>query len=264
MTSAVGSRGHLNAAATPPVLRLPAPPEVADVARWVWIPEWRLPAGVTHRALVLAYPACNLVVEPDGVFVYGPSTRISHRDLSGSGWAVGLLLRPAATPLLTDDVPALVDGRATVEAPKLAAAVAEPMGAGRADRHEAATRLVVDWLRERRDRRWPRGLPADAVLANRLQEAIEADPAPHTLDELAGALAVSVRSLQRAARRHVGLTPGAMLRRRRLQDAVRRVQEGAALAAVAAELGYADQAHLTRDFREMLGFTPTEAADALS
>jgi AraC-like DNA-binding protein len=256
MTSA-GSRGQLNPAATPPVLRLPPPQEVADLVRWLWIPEWELPPGVSHRALVLAYPACNLVVEPDGVFVYGPSTRISHRDLSGSGWAVGLLLRPAATPLLTEDVRDLLDDRAEVEAADLATAVAAAMTARLPDRHETVVALTAGWLQQRRLARWPAGgLPADAGAANLLQEATEAEQAPRGPEELAATLGVSVRSVQRVARRYVGVTPAAMLRRRRLQDAVHRVQEGTPLAVVAAELGYADQSHLTRDFREVLGFTP--------
>jgi AraC-like DNA-binding protein len=67
--------------------------------------------------------------------------------------------------------------------------------------------------------------------------------------------------------RHVGLSPAAMIRRRRLQEAARRVREepGTDLASLAAELGYADHAHLTRDFRAVLGVAPrvyrSEAAD---
>ncbi len=49
-----------------------------------------------------------------------------------------------------------------------------------------------------------------------------------------------------------------MIRRRRLQEAAERVREDPAvpLAVLATELGYADQAHLTRDFRAVLDFTP--------
>jgi transcriptional regulator GlxA family with amidase domain len=58
--------------------------------------------------------------------------------------------------------------------------------------------------------------------------------------------------------RHVGLSPAAMIRRRRLQEAAQRVRENpeADLASIAAELGYADHAHLTRDFQAVLGIAP--------
>jgi AraC-like DNA-binding protein len=50
-----------------------------------------------------------------------------------------------------------------------------------------------------------------------------------------------------------------MIRRRRLQEAAERLRtdRAADLATVAAELGYADQAHLCGDFRAVLGFTPS-------
>jgi AraC-like DNA-binding protein len=50
-----------------------------------------------------------------------------------------------------------------------------------------------------------------------------------------------------------------MIRRRRLQEAAQqlRIDPRTSLAELAAQLGYADQAHLTADFRAVLGFTPS-------
>ena len=99
----------------------------------------------------------------------------------------------------------------------------------------------------------------DQRLANQLADLIDDDPTIARVDEVADALDVSVRTLQRLARTHVGLTPSAMIRRRRLQGAADRIRTDPEvdLAALAAELGYADHAHLTREFRSQLGFTPT-------
>ena len=66
--------------------------------------------------------------------------------------------------------------------------------------------------------------------------------------------------MQRLAHRTVGLSPAAMIRRRRLQEAAQRVREDpdASLVSIAVELGYADQAHLANDFRTVLGFTASD------
>jgi AraC-like DNA-binding protein len=63
--------------------------------------------------------------------------------------------------------------------------------------------------------------------------------------------------LPRLARRYVGLPPLLMIRRRRLQQAAQRLRSDpdANLAAVAAEFGYADHAHLANEFRAVLGVT---------
>src|SRR5690606_26052467 len=88
---------------------------------------------------------------------------------------------------------------------------------------------------------------------------VDGDPDVLRVEQVADRLGVSVRTVQRLARRFVGVPPAAMIRRRRLQEAAQRLREDPAteVAAVAAELGYADQAHLAADFRTVLGFTPS-------
>lgn len=84
------------------------------------------------------------------------------------------------------------------------------------------------------------------------------------VEQAASRLGVSARTPQRLARRYVGLPPGTMIRRRRLQEAAERLRNapGTDIASVAADLGYADHAHLTADFRGVLGFTPSWYRDA--
>lgn len=66
------------------------------------------------------------------------------------------------------------------------------------------------------------------------------------------------RELQRAARRWLGLTPKAFLRIERAWAARHAIRSGRPLATIAAELGYADQAHLTREIGRILGVTPRQ------
>jgi AraC-like DNA-binding protein len=66
------------------------------------------------------------------------------------------------------------------------------------------------------------------------------------------------RELQRAARRWLGITPKAYLRIERVRAARTAIRQGLPLASVAADFGYADQAHLTREVRDLLGRTPRQ------
>lgn len=251
------TRGVLYPARLPEFHRLPAPAAVTELVAWFWIPEWDIEPGRSSRQEIVAYPALNLVVDADAVMLSGATTRVSHRDLRGRGWAVGALLRPAAVAALVDDPTALVDGERVLGGPttdvaELHSAVVAAMGSGDGHREQAVA-IFARWLGVRV------GSVGDpARQANALMDVLMGDDAALTPEEAATRLAVSVRTLQRMTHRHVGLSPAAMIRRRRLQEAAVRVREqpDTDLASIAADLGYADHAHLTRDFQAVLGLAP--------
>ncbi|HEX4723042.1 MAG TPA: helix-turn-helix domain-containing protein [Pseudonocardiaceae bacterium] len=75
---------------------------------------------------------------------------------------------------------------------------------------------------------------------------------------LAELLAVSPYRLSRAFTRELGVSLTAYRNRVRVGRAVTRLTEGGtSLSTLAADLGFADQAHLTRTIRRQLGHTPT-------
>jgi transcriptional regulator GlxA family with amidase domain len=72
----------------------------------------------------------------------------------------------------------------------------------------------------------------------------------------------SMRTLQRRFAAELGVPPKWVLARYRLQEAALALEQDPAvdLAALAVRLGWYDQAHLTNDFRRMLGETPAQYA----
>lgn len=246
--------GILYPASLPSFHRLPVPEAVAELVQWFWIPEWQIEPGRVSRQHVIAFPASNLAVESDTVSFTGPSTRKSHRDLVGTGWAVGALLRPAAVPAFTADPERLRDSHLGLDIPDLGASIVEAMcGSDGDERRRRAVELLAGWLEP-----IAASITDEARLANEMVDLIGADSELIRIDDVASRLNVSARTLQRLAKRYVGLPPLALIRRRRLQEAAARVrtEPGVDLAAIASDLGYADQAHLTKDFRTVLGFTP--------
>jgi len=83
-------------------------------------------------------------------------------------------------------------------------------------------------------------------------------PAAAGLIPLAAFLDVSPYRLSRAFTRELGVSLTRYRNRVRVARALDRIEAGdPGLAALAADLGFADQAHLTRTMREHLGHTPT-------
>lgn len=254
MTADSDGRGVLYPSRLPSFHREPAPAGLRELIRWFWVPRWSLPPGQVSRQQVLPFPASNLVVEPDGVCLAGPTTRASHRDLRDSGWAVGALLRPAGIAGLRLDPKNVRDEEVPFDARDLHATVASAMQhddemKGR----DSAILAYAEWAAEHIVAPDESGL-----LANAMEDLIASDPSVFRIEQVAQHLGISARGVQRLARRYIGLTPLAVIRRYRLQAAAQRLREDPAvtIAQVAADLGYADHAHLSTDFRIVLGLTP--------
>ncbi len=254
--------------------RFPPGEELDGLVEWFWSVEWDLPQGFAHDQQVLNHPAGNISIgtlDDDGVpldpaegRVYGVMTSLSHRHLTGSGWTVaarttvggiGALLNTSAkavadTQLKFDAALGDLDG------PLVVAGVSALRGnEARVDHFRAA---LAD-LASRRDP----NLVAEARDVARIAAVAETDRSVRRVEQLASHAGVSVRTLQRMFDFHAGVSPSFVIRRWRIIEAAESAREAIedcrqwrGWAEVAAELGYADQAHLTRDFRSHLGTTP--------
>ncbi|WP_282946214.1 AraC family transcriptional regulator [Cellulomonas endometrii] len=247
----VGSAGHLN----------PGDAEVAfdrfgldglgDLVRHVWVARWDVPAGETRPQRVLTYPTGNVVLQPGGAELHGPDRVLAVQELAGRSWVVGVLLRPAATRLLTTTDPVRLAGRHEPLPSAPLAEVTAAMGAPGAPRTVAP--VLDDWLR-------PVAARVDDAgrLANEACRVAEEHADVLRVAQLADALGVTVRTLSRVVRRHTGVTPKWLVECRRLQTAATTLYADPRtdLAALAADLGYTDQAHFTRRYRRVIGETP--------
>ncbi|MES4906190.1 MULTISPECIES: AraC family transcriptional regulator [unclassified Streptomyces] len=101
--------------------------------------------------------------------------------------------------------------------------------------------------------------PADRALVAAAREAItEGAPQAAELCSLARHLKVSPYRLSRAFSQEMGVSLTRYRNRVRVGQAMDRLTQGEpSLATLAADLGFADQAHLTRTIREHLHHTPT-------
>jgi AraC family transcriptional regulator len=108
--------------------------------------------------------------------------------------------------------------------------------------------------------------PAPRSIADRARELIDAE-APHSISlaQVAATLGLHPVHMAHAFRRVHGCSVGQYVRRRRLERACRQIATTRApLAEVAADAGFYDQSHMTREFRRALRTTPARYRAAVT
>lgn len=244
--------------------RYPPPADLAPFVDFCWLVRWDLRGRPPHEQAILPHPNVNLAFEATGAAVFGVDTKIFTRRLTGAGQVLGLRFRPGGfRPFYARPVSTLTDrvvpashllGPAADEA---CAAVLAP-GAGDDAMVAAATELLSG-----------RRAAADPVVDQvaGLVGRITQDPGLRQVAQLVRAAGVPERKLQRLFADYVGVSPKWVMRRARLHEAALRIEADGPgsvdWALLAADLGYADQAHLSRDFTATLGVPPARYAAAL-
>jgi AraC-like DNA-binding protein len=229
----------------------PAPAALRDAVACLWTRV--ITEGAVRTALVLPDGCTDLIWEQDrGAFVAGPDTGPVPISIAAGRVIVGVRFRPSAggpalgVPLseLRDQRVDLADlrpagARRLSAALDPATAMSRALGVTAAMVHDGAPDPVVTW-------------------AARLLR----DPAARA-EDVAAEVGLSLRQLRRRCQAVVGYGPKTLQRVLRFRRFVARVDarpDVLDLAAIAAEAGYADQAHLTRECGRLSGLTPAALA----
>lgn len=223
--------------------------------------EFALPTGHTHLAIRLSDDPLRLFDDSDDAVgrvlshaVVG-GARASHyvRDVSKPVHAVGAQLLPGATSALFGVPEDALAGRHTAFEDLVGRTAVETMRSRLVAERSPHARLDL----------------FEAMLRARVRAACAIHPAvAHALARLEGTSSIATvaeesgyshRRFIALFRGAVGLTPKVFVRVQRFERALalRARRPGIGWASLAASMGYADQAHFTRDFREFAGVTPT-------
>jgi AraC-like DNA-binding protein len=233
---------------------------------WYWLIDWDLPAP--YASHIVPHPSVNLTFqwdEPDGTQappyaeVTGVALGLYTRKLTGRGRVCGAKFRPGGFRPYTPEVPvSRWTGRALPARevfPQITGDTARTVVTAAGDRARVAA-LDAFLL----------SLPHDpdpqADLAIDLVRHIRADRTVRRVGDFARAEGLSVRALQRLFATCVGVSPKWVILRYRIHEALEQAgtRDDIDWAALAADLGYADQAHLVRDFTATVGVPPTAYA----
>ncbi|MDB4929414.1 MAG: AraC family transcriptional regulator [Myxococcaceae bacterium] len=233
-------------------------PSLAPYVHHLWSVRWSVRSPFVAEAL--AHPAAQITLvgtaRGSRVDVAGVQRGRVTGVLEGDGWRLGITFRPAMFQALlgasmaglTDRVVplgGLLASRAKTAAWRRAVAATRD-----ADERFAVTEAFLAPL-----------LPPPPPAAVRLRDLVERmarDRSMLRVADVCAAGGLDERALQRAFRTYVGASPKWVIQRYRLHEAAAQLKSPhpPELAALAASLGYADQAHFNRDFKRMVGATP--------
>jgi len=237
---------------------LAPPPALARYVECLWI--HRIAAGdVPYHQPVLPDGCIDVVATCERVMLAGPATRSTTLRLLPNTLTVGVRFRTGAAPALVG-VSAAEFRDQDVPLDELWGRAGARIAARAAETSDCPSRLgiIVDGLVGRLGRARvvdPVGVGIAPLLAEHPGRPVA---------QLAHDVGLSERQLRRRVEEAVGYSPrtlGRILRFQRFLRAARASGPGRSLAQLAAAAGYADQAHLTRESRELGGLPPDALLD---
>ena len=243
------------------------PPSAASYDEWSVAPALRESvacvwaaqigaAGERHVQRVIPDGCIDLVFCEGELIVAGPDTESVELEVAPNRSFVGLRFRAGGAPAVLG-MPAseLLDQR--IDASEMLGARAHALS----ERLASATSLrVAAAVLEETVTRWLHDAePSDALVGRAILE-LQTPRTEWTVATLAAQLGVSERQLRRRFLSAVGYGPKLFERVARLRRFIHAASSphSGGLAALAAEAGYADQPHLTRECRELTALTPSQ------
>jgi AraC-like DNA-binding protein len=238
------------------VERLPWP-ELAGVVRTVWVQRT---GGSTYQQRHLPTGGVEFHVPIGAPRLVGPLTGPRVEVIPAHTTLVGVRFHPGMAPLLSIALQDLVDEHIPLEA--LWGAQTHRL------EDEVATapgpEVALDILQGQLLRTFRRAGRVDLLIREATRQLMPWHP--FTVGALAEHLALSESQLRRRFLHTVGLGPKALQRMLRFQGFLALAQAGAAfsgkrgadgMAGLAVDVGYADQAHLSRECQRLSGLSPS-------
>ncbi len=227
--------------------RLPPAPELAAYVEHYWFIDWDLDEPFEQH--VVGHPSVNVVImRPDAdspieAEIAGVGRDLFAIKLHGRGWVRAAQFRPGGyRPFHHGSVAELTDRQVPIAVPRFFEPDPDALAAAALDS------LLLGFLSEPDE---------NTALAMRLVDLARYDRGLTRVSAYANRAGLSVRALQRLFVDYVGVPPKWVILRYRVQEAIERAAPDVDWAQLATDLGYADQAHLVRDFTATIGVSPT-------
>lgn len=227
--------------------------ELSSLIEQFWFVDWQISEQKSHTQRNLPDPNFHLVIEAQQVQVIGPVSKVFSYSMSKQGRVLGVKFKVASLLHLLEKPPSYYVDKALPASDFFGAEVDHlllPLYTCQSD--EVIFDALSSFLKI-----YNAPMSLYQCQALELCCLIKNDPSIYTVEALAAKSNLSKRSIQRAFNKCVGLTPKWLIRKYRLHQVLRQLEHGNLdMLDIVNLLKYTDQAHLIRDFKEVIGVTP--------
>lgn len=232
------------------------PPELEPWIEHFWMVDWDLRGCSPYVSQTLPHPSVHLVFEEGLSRVMGVVKGRFSTTLSEQGSVFAIKWRPGGFRGFVDfSIATLTDRKVPIE---------EVLGAeGTELAHSVLTErstekriaILVEFFSSRRP-----GMDANLALIRQLMDLVLSDRSIVRVEDLVKRTSMNERAMQRIFQDYVGVSPKWVIKRARIHEVVERIAADPqiSLSDLSAELGYFDQAHFIKDFKNLIGVAPME------
>ncbi|AJQ92978.1 helix-turn-helix transcriptional regulator [Gynuella sunshinyii] len=232
--------------------------DLAEFVDYFWVVEWQLPMGESFVSENFPHPCVHMVYEPGHSALFGPIKGHFKKTLMGQGRAIGCRFKPGLFyPWIKRPLAEMVDSQLDVAAvlsvssQELEARLDAQLDIGQAVSEFTELLIAACALLHPEKQQ--------GVLAHTIVATMEQNTELLKVEQVCSRFQISRRQLERLFYKHVGLSPKWVLRIYRLQQLANEMINHPIpdWTELAHRLGYFDQAHCIRDFKQITGKTPS-------
>lgn len=221
-----------------------------------WTVSWDLTGKEPYLAETLPYPSVHIVFEKGNSKIFGVTKGRFSTLLEGKGSVFGIKFRPGGFyPFFQKNISILTDKTIPISEFTKENILSLEKTIFQKEDEESRINIIETWLEKILPERDPK-IP----LINTMIDKMKEDRTIQSVDQISKLFSINLRSLQRLFREYVGVSPKWVIQRFRIQEVAERMEKEKTIpyAEMALELGYYDQAHFIKDFKNTIGLSPEE------
>ncbi|GAA6137060.1 helix-turn-helix domain-containing protein [Arenicella sp. 4NH20-0111] len=225
-----------------------------------WFVSWDLPPKQPHSQQNIPDPCLNLVFEKGKSRIVGAVTKRFQVELVDSGEIFGIKFRPGGFyPFTHSSIDKYTD--ASIEFNVLFGNQANAWVSSVIASSDMRSKVTIceEFLSRRLD-----GTKHSVELIEHIIGIVKNNSLITKVEQLVDETGISHRSMQRLFKEHVGVSPKWIIRKHRIQEVLSRLEQGEHnWQFLVHHLDYFDQAHFIKEFKQLVGVTPSTYIDNL-